>query len=326
MRRLTAFIEASIPALVLMLALATLSSALAQSAPNPDEVLVENRWTKITRAEYEAELLRLPADIRGGFAVSLKRVTELLTRLLVTKTLAIQARAGDLYKDAEAQRRRALEIDRVDAGVLIAKIEEDAGKEFDTRKQQFEARARELYLAARESKYRAPEQVAASHILLDTKKRSKEDALKLADETRAKIMAGADFNELARQVSDDPSAARNAGHIDYFDRKQMDPAFSNAAFALKNVGDLSEPVLSSFGYHLIRLDGRKPARAKSFEEVKGEIMAQERARFITEKREEALAVIRDDPLAKINQNAVDALVVRVDPEVLKKATEAVQPR
>ena len=106
----------------------------------------------------------------------------------------------------------------------------------------------------------------------------------------------------------------------------MDPAFSDAAFALKNVGDISEPVLSSFGYHLIRLDGRKPARAKSFEEVSGEIMAQERARFITEKREEALATIRDDPLARLNQKAVDALVVGVDPEAVKKATEPVQPK
>jgi parvulin-like peptidyl-prolyl isomerase len=326
MKRLTALVETCIRALVFALAVSTFSAGQAQSAPDPDEVLVENRWTKITRAEYEAELLRLPADIRGGFGVSAKRVTDLLTRLLVTKTLAIQARAGDLYKDAEAQRRRALEIDRVDAGVLIAKIEEDAGKEFDARKQQFEARALELYLASRESKYRVPEQVAASHILFDTKKRSKEDALKLAEETRARIMAGADFNELARQVSDDPSAARNAGHIDYFDRKQMDPAFSDAAFGLKNVGDVSEPVLSSFGYHLIRLDGRKPARAKSFEDVRGEIMAQERARFITEKREEALATIRDDPLARLNQKAVDALVVTVNPEVVKKTTETPQPK
>src|SRR5215831_10289317 len=200
MKRPFANINVLMRAVALAVALA-MNAAQAQPAPDPEEVLVENRWTKITRAEYEAELLRLPADIRGGFAVSAKRVTELLTRMLVTKSLAVQARAGDLYKDEDAQRRRALELDRVDAGVLIAKVEESAAKEFDSRKPQFEARARELYLAARESKYRVPEQVAASHILFDVKKRSKEEALKLAEETRAKIMAGADFNELARQIS-----------------------------------------------------------------------------------------------------------------------------
>src|SRR5512136_2725936 len=112
--------NASVRALVVVLTFAALPSALAQSASELDEVLVENRWAKITRGEYETELLRLPPDMRAGFAVSAKRVIDLLTRMLVTKSLAIQARGGDLYKDQEAQRRRALEIDRVDAGVLIA--------------------------------------------------------------------------------------------------------------------------------------------------------------------------------------------------------------
>ena len=305
--------------------LALFGSAFAQTAPNPDEVLVENRWAKVTRSEYDAELLRLPADIRGGFAVNSKRVTDLLIRMLVTKSLATQARAGELYKDPEAQRRRALEIDRVDAGVLMAKIEQDAGQYFDTHRAQFEARARELYLV-NQDKYRVPEQVAASHILFDLKKHSKEEALKLAQETRAKIVAGTDFNELSRKLSDDPSAQQNGGHIDYFEKRQMDPAFEEAAFALKQAGDLSEPVLSSFGYHLIRLDGRKPGRVKSFDEVKEALVSEERGKYVAEQRDLAVTAIREDPMSRINQPAVDALVVKVDPEQAKKAAEAVKPR
>jgi peptidyl-prolyl cis-trans isomerase C len=301
------------------------SAAHAQPAPDMDEVLVENRWAKVTRGDYEAELLRLPADIRGGFAISATRVTDLLVRMLVTKSLAVQARGTDVYKDVEAQRRRALEIDRVDAGILIAKIEDDAGKTFDTRKAQSETRSRELYLATRD-RHRVAEQVAASHILFDTKGRSKEDALKLAQDARAKLVAGADFSTLAKQISDDPSAQRNGGHIDYFDKKQMDPAFSDAAFALKNVGDLSEPVLSSFGYHLIRLDGRRAGRTKGFDEVKEVMLAEERGKFIAAQRDEALAAIRDDPFSKINRSAVDALVIKVDPDRAKAALEAAQPK
>ena len=311
--------------LVLAGALLLGGTAHAQRAPDMDEVLLENRWAKVTRGDYEAELLRLPADIRGGFAVSAKRVNDLLVRLLVTKSLAVQARATDVYKDAEAQRRRALEIDRVDAGVMVAKIEDDAGKTFDARKAQFETRARELYLATRD-RYRIADQVAASHILFDTKGRSKEDALKLAQDARAKVVAGADFNTLAKQLSDDPSAQQNGGHIDYFERKQMDPAFSDAAFALKNVGDLSEPVLSSFGYHLIRLDGRRTGRVKSFDEVKGAILAEERVKFVGEQRDEAFAAIRDDPFSKVNQSAVDTLVIKVDPERAKAPVEAAPPK
>jgi parvulin-like peptidyl-prolyl isomerase len=297
------------------------SFAYAEPTPNPDEVLAENHWAKITRGEYEAELLRLPPDVRGGFAVSAKRVTDLLVRMLITKSLAVQARASDLYKDVAMQRRRALEIDRADAGLFMANVEAEAAKIADARRAQFESRARELYAANRDS-YRVAEQVAASHILFDTKNHSKEEALKLAQDARAKIVAGADFNELARQVSDDPTAKQNGGRIDYFEKQRMDPAFSDAAFGLKNVGDISAPVLSSFGYHVIRLDGRNPARVKSFDEVKDQLIAEERGRFIDQRREEVVAGIRNDPLSRINQGAVDALVIKIDPEAVKKATEA----
>ena len=262
----------------------------------------------------------MPPDIRGGFAVNGKRVYDLLARLLVTKSLAAQARASGLDKEPDTQRRLGLEVDRLHAGLQIAKIEEAAARAFDARRAQFEPRARELYLARRDA-YRVPEQVAASHILFDTKKRSKEEALKLAQETRAKILAGADFNEVAKQQSDDPSAQLNSGRIDYFDKPRMDPAFADAAFAMKNVGDMSEPVLSSFGYHLIRLDGRKPAGVKSFDEVKDAIVAQERSRYIDEQRELALSPITNDPDAKVDQAAIDALVTKINPEQLKRANE-----
>lgn len=311
-----------------MFLIRTLALAAALFAPgalaqghNADEVLVENSYAKVTRGDYDAELLRLPPEMRAGFANSGKRVYDLLARLLLTKSLAAEARKAGLDKDPEVQRRLALEIDRVQAGLQIAKIEEDAGRSFDFRRPQLEARARELYLANRD-KYRVPEQVSASHILFDTKKHTPEEALKLAQDTRAKILAGADFNALAKELSEDPSASRNGGHLDYFDRAQMDPAFSAAAFALVNVGDVSEPVRSGFGYHLIRFEGRHPASVRAFDQVKGSILADERAKYIDEQRETVLAPLKNDPAAKVNQAAIDALIVKVDAEQAEKAEKA----
>ena len=293
-------------------------TALAQGQ-RPDEVLVENSFAAVTRGDYEAELLRLPPDLRGGFANNGKRVYDLLTRMLLTKSLAAQARAAQLDKDPETQRRVALEIDRIEAGLQIEKVEEDAGRAFDFRRPQLEARARELYLVNRD-KYRVPEQIAASHILFDTKKHAPEEALKLAQETRAKVLAGADFNALAKELSEDPSSLRNGGHLDYFDKTQMDPAFSAAAFALANVGDVSEPVRSSFGYHLIRLEGRHAASVRAFDQVKGSILADERAKYIDEQREAALEPLKNDPATKVDQAAIDTLIVKVDAEQADKAS------
>jgi peptidyl-prolyl cis-trans isomerase C len=92
----------------------------------------------------------------------------------------------------------------------------------------------------------------------------------------------------------------------------MDPGFEKGAFDLKNPGDLSEPVASRFGYHVIRLEARKPSRQPSFEEVKTRIIDEMRASYVNEKREGVIAAIRSDPKLSVNQEAVDALVFKGD--------------
>ena len=294
------------------------SAALPQSADGPDAVLAENKWAQVTRADYEIEMQRLPPDVRGGFGTNARRVHDLVARILLSKSLAAQARAAGLDKDPLTQQRLALEQDKLVAGLMVEKIEEDASKAFDAKLPQFEARARETYLVDRQ-RFVTPAQVSAAHILFDLKKHSKDEALELARQTKAKIAAGADFGQLAKEISDDPTAAKNAGSIGFFEKSEMDPAFSSAAFALTKIGDVSDPVLSSFGWHLIKLDGRRAAAPKSFDEVKKSIMNELRAKYIDEQREAAVRATRADASAKSNQSAIDALVVRIDPELMKRA-------
>ena len=95
-------------------------------------------------------------------------------------------------------------------------------------------------------------------------------------------------------------------------RGRYDPAFEAAAFALKNPGDISEPVLSRFGYHVIRLEGRTPERQQTFDEVRGQILADMRQKSVNDARESAIAAIRGDSRLQVNREAVDALVLKVD--------------
>ncbi len=92
----------------------------------------------------------------------------------------------------------------------------------------------------------------------------------------------------------------------------LDPDFAKAAFDLKNVGDVSEPVLSRYGYHLIRFEGRRPAGRKPFDEVKADIMAGLRKRYVDDAHNEAVASIRTDPKTTINREAMDAIVQKID--------------
>jgi alkanesulfonate monooxygenase SsuD/methylene tetrahydromethanopterin reductase-like flavin-dependent oxidoreductase (luciferase family) len=151
----------------------------------------------------------------------------------------------------------------------------------------------------------------------------------IADETDEAAMAkwwhyneGADMGALAYEESDDPSAKRNNGALGWFAKKDMDPAFADAAFALKNPGDVSEPVQSEFGWHVIRLDGRRPPSVKPYDEVREVIMSELKKRQVDEKRDEAVNAIRRDPATQVNREAVSALTPRIDVDAAVRAVES----
>ena len=295
---------------LVLAALIVAADCIAQAQKAGDEVLAENTQVKLTRADYETDLLRVPPEMRAEFAASPKRLTVLLNNLLLDKTLAKEARDAGLDRDPEVARRLALEVDRFYAQAMIGKIDRDAAAEFDAKYNDFLAKARETYLINK-SKYMTDEQISASHILFETGKRGDAAALALAKEARAKILAGADFNALAKQVSEDPTAKENGGQVGWFVFEKMDPAFSKAAFDLKKVGDISEPVQSSFGWHIIRLDGRRPAQQMPFEQASKSIMNDLKQRYVKDARDARLDAISKDPNMKVNQAAIDALVVKL---------------
>ena len=125
-------------------------------------------------------------------------------------------------------------------------------------------------------------------------------------------------------MSDDNTAIRDGGHLDWFAAGRMDPDFSKAAFAMVNVGDISQPVLSSYGYHIIRFEGRRPGRQLSFDEVEERRSSARYAqRYVNEHRDLQMDAIRNDPKMKINQAAVDSLYKPLDPGVYRPQSAAV---
>ena len=303
------------------LLVAAAPAALAEGSP--DDVLVANSVAKLTRGDYEADLMRVPPEERASFTSDPKRLTAMLNNMLIAKTLAAEARAAGVDRDPQVMRLLALETDRALSSVELRRIEEAAGAEFDAKRDAMLLKAREIYLLDKD-KYRVPEQVRASHILIDNRTIGNDAALAKAKEIRARILGGADFATLAKEVSDDPSAKTNLGELGWFGPGPMDPAFTKAAYGLKNVGDISEPVLSRFGYHIIRFEGRRPARQVPFDDVKDGIMSELRVRYVEQQREAKVASIRSDPDMKIDQKAVDALVYRVDPQAFRRVMQELQ--
>ncbi|HDR51540.1 MAG TPA: hypothetical protein ENN90_07960, partial [Mariniphaga anaerophila] len=116
-----------------------------------------------------------------------------------------------------------------------------------------------------------------------------------------KLMEGADFAELAKQHSDDKRSAVQGGEMPWFSSGRMIAEFSEPAFALKNTGDITEPVETAFGYHIIKKTGHRPV--PPFEEVRHEI--EERIKRDPERnnssRKAFIAKLKEEYHFKVNQ-------------------------
>ncbi|WP_039995028.1 SurA N-terminal domain-containing protein [Paraglaciecola chathamensis] len=124
--------------------------------------------------------------------------------------------------------------------------------------------------------FRTQEERRASHILIEFGD-DQQKAEQQAEDMLAKINNGEDFAELAETFSSDTFSAENGGDLDWFSMGMMDPAFEDAAFALQNVGDVSDVVESEFGFHIIKLTDVKPEETSPFADVKEDVIAKLKA-------------------------------------------------
>jgi peptidyl-prolyl cis-trans isomerase C len=128
----------------------------------------------------------------------------------------------------------------------------------------------ETYYNENPQMFQQPEQVHARHILMKTGAEATSDAKAAAQAkaaaARKRAVAGEDFAALATEMSEGPSAPQG-GDLGFFGRQQMVAPFADAAFALE-VGQISEVVETQFGYHVIKVEEKKPASTMSLDEVR----------------------------------------------------------
>ncbi|NOZ79424.1 MAG: hypothetical protein GXP48_09670 [Acidobacteria bacterium] len=133
------------------------------------------------------------------------------------------------------------------------------------------------YYDEHKADFRQPEQAHAAHILIQVPPGASPEAVaraKAKADGIAKIArSGADFAMLARKFSQDPGSKSKGGDLGWFGRKRMVKVFADAVFSHKP-GDIVGPIKSQFGYHIIKVEGFKPARQKTLDEVKDQIKFQ----------------------------------------------------
>jgi peptidyl-prolyl cis-trans isomerase D len=260
---------------------------------------------------------------------SLKRFEQALRDDLLARKLARLLTAGVIVSEAEVRDALrdqttavSLAVVRLNAGappegleVDPAQVERLLSEEADAVRQEYERRR---------SEFDRPEEVRARHVLVrvaeDAPEPDVERARQRIEELRARIEGGADFADVALEASEDPGSKEQGGDLGFFPRGRMVKAFEEAAFSLEP-GALSPVVRTPFGFHVIRVEERRPPVVIPFEEARQEIArelvraragreaARERAEalaaavrggssLVDAAREQGVSIQRTDPLRR----------------------------
>ncbi len=304
-------------------ALALAAAALLGLAARAETPLVTHGDVVITDADFRAFMERVPPELRVEAMADGERNNKVVDLLFSNRMLADAARKAGLDKDPVIARRIQQQVDGFLAQQYSAYLERHAKLPTAA---DLEGRARELYLLD-SAKYTEPERVDLQHILVGLNGRTREMALARAKEIRAKAVAGEDFLALAKEYSDDTGYKRDGGRLGPVSAKEIDHRIAAAAFSLKADGEISQPIETSYGFHLVRRVGFKPSHRLKFDEVKAAIIEAEEARIRSDASLKLLDGWRRSPDTHWNPQGIAALRTEIPrAEIERKQREEMQRR
>lgn len=299
LRPAAGIVRAGLLAALLGTALVPALPALAQDAPaaktaqGDDPVLATVNGAEIRRSDVAAAAEELgpnlPPQLQGPAR------EEYVLGFLIDLTAMAQAAEADKLDQTPAFKR---ELDFIRKRVLMQAALEKATKAAMT-----DAALKQTYEEAVKQQ-KPEEEVRARHILFRADPDNKEAAAaaeKKAKDVEARLKKGEDFAKLASELTEDPSGKQDGGDLGFFTKEQMVPEFATAAFAMKP-GEVSQPVKTQFGWHVIKLEEKREKPVPTFDEVKPQIeqfLAQKAQADTVQKIREAAKVEKTDAAPKV---------------------------
>lgn len=246
--------------------------AAAPAQPKPEDVVVAKVGGEpITEADFRAAFRVLPRQEQMQLLMLQGGKEEFIKRMAESKLLAVKARKMGLDKTPDFQRT----LDRTKDDLLAREFLTQEGEALQAKLKLSDTDVK-AYYDAHPDKFKQPELVSVRHILVAVKRDPKEkegltdaEAKQHIAKLQADLKKGMAFEDLAKKFSDDPGSKENGGLYKDVDPSSWDPAFAKAAMT-QPIGKVGAPVKSQYGYHLIKVEGRKPARQVPFEEAKAE--------------------------------------------------------
>jgi peptidyl-prolyl cis-trans isomerase C len=260
------------------------------------QVLVSGQGVSIDTQEIQMELERVPSEGRAQLsspAAMQNNVANIYARRVLAKDALKEGFDKNPLVIAAIEKAK----ERILSDAMLEKIDQRNQPSL----QDLEAWAQTSY-KANSKKYEQPEQVRASHILIRT---AEPDAKAKAEAILKELRNGGDFSKLAKDKSQDPGSAAKGGDLGFFTRGRMIKPFEDTAFGMSKAGDISEVIETPFGFHIIRLDEKKPAGLQPFAEVKDALLRQAQNEILNKGRvDERDRILKG---AAFNAQAIEAL-------------------
>ena len=240
--------------------------------------------------------MRVPPEVRANTFSRPAEVQNNASNLFVRRALAAAALGAGLDQTPAVSAALALARDRVLSDARLAQIDQ-ANAPSD---QALLAYAQSVY-TSNPKRFEMPEQIKIRHILVLA---SEPNARTTAEQLLKELKSGADFQQLAKARSQDPGSAGSGGDLGLVARGRMVKPFDDAAFNLTQPGTLSDVVETNFGFHIIKLDERRAAGIRSFDEVKDTLLKEARATLGNNARSNERDKILE--AAKFDREAIEA--------------------
>jgi peptidyl-prolyl cis-trans isomerase C len=234
-------------------------------ASDSQTIFVKRNNGVISNAEFDAWMSKIPAEDRMQFLSDKNRLEKLLGQLLTNAQMAADAREAGFDQDENVKLRMHLSAEAELAQAWTRhKIMTESSPDID-------ALAYEAYLSS-PADFMTERAIDVTHLLVSTEERSEEEALAIVRDLRSQLEPDPSlFEELILKHSDDTSAAENNGNYGHVEKGDMVKPFEDRAFSLQ-INEISEPVKTNYGYHLIRLNKVHKSELMSFDLVKDGLM------------------------------------------------------
>jgi parvulin-like peptidyl-prolyl isomerase len=234
------------------------------------------------------------------------RVQTALSELYTLKVLSRAAMQKGVLTESEQAWIAYYEVAIAAARKLVAATVDEQMESVD-----WALAAREYYVANK-PEFKMKDSISVRSLLIRTESRSALEALTLADELTATDMTTEQFETVVREHTEDPNSP--GGEIPNLTRGMTVREFEEAAFSLTEIGQVSEPVLSRYGAHVIQLINRKPTEYRTFESVEEQLITQSKNKRFTEFANFARTEPHRDPPddVVVHQEVIDQLLQEVE--------------